>query len=122
MGAGGPGPPGPGGPGVGGAEGEEKGGKEEGGRRGDKRGTFPQSFDLFTSSTTFQGCRQGGRRGEGRESGPPKVGRREGSGGSGAEAGGERRLKCAKMAQITNFIALRAITTSEITPNLLTVQ
>ena len=46
MGAGGSGPPGPG---VGRAEGEEKGGKDEGWRKGDKRGTFPQLFDLFTS-------------------------------------------------------------------------
>ena len=60
YGCGGPGAAGAGGgggPGVGGAEGEEKGGKEKGGTKGDKRGTFPQSFDLFTSSKhIFQEC------------------------------------------------------------------
>ena len=85
YGCGGPGAAGAGGgggPGVGGAEGEEKGGKEEGGRKGDKRGTFPQSFDLFTSSKhIFQGCRQGVGRGRVRSPDPPKSGEGRGPGG-----------------------------------------
>ena len=85
YGCGGPGAAGAGGggggPGVGGAEGEEKGGKEEGGRKGDKRGFHSRLTCSHLQNTFSRGVARGVGRGRVRSPDPPKSGEGRGPGG-----------------------------------------